>query len=151
MKKWKITEEMKQAAKNVFAAMAWVETVKPIVNGYKKKILNENVFNFDGEKKRIINIKNDYRMSNVDFDNYLHLCNIERKKAGLTVENEEFCPLLVAEKIESDTKIILCDVMEPVTGIKYWNVSKNFKSYRKYFDLILGLLAPYIDQHYQKK
>jgi hypothetical protein len=36
-----IKPEMIEAGRQVFVAMAWVDTVKPIVKGYQQKILDE--------------------------------------------------------------------------------------------------------------
>lgn len=152
MKDFNPTQEMKQAAETVFLAMAWTQTVEPVVKGYQQKILNDYVFNYAlewverGEKEgRITNIRDTYLMTNEDFKRYMHLQNIERKKAGLHVENEEFCPLLVAESLERDAKREMVKTMECVTGITCDQLTMNLERYRKYVELTLQLLAPFVE------
>ena len=142
-----ITEEMKTAAKAVFMAMALVKTIKPIVEGYQRKIINE-MKPLDRYKGQIItNPNQSYQMGDSDFKIYLTRCNEERIKAGLKVENEEYCPLLVAEELQRKAERVFIDVMEPITHLSADRVlcSQNgLDNYHKLIDLSLRLLTPYV-------
>lgn len=154
-KQFKPSPEMVQAAKNVFIAMAYTETIRPIVEGYQKKVLNFFQFKNNGELKRlskrfpeikervILNPKESYLLDDEDFKIYLAECNIEREKAGLKVDNPDFCPLLVAESLERDAKRCLVETMETITGIETSILTGHLEEYKKVVDLTLRLLAPY--------
>jgi hypothetical protein len=148
-----ITEEMKQAAKTLFKAMAFTQTIKPIVRGYQQKIIDEikpqtNTKYAWTKKYTITKPEDAYLMSDEDFQVYLKRCNEERIKAKLHVENEEFCPLLVAEDLQRQAERAFIETMEPITHLTPDRVlcSKNgLENYRKLIDLSLRLLAPYVD------
>ena len=48
-----LTEPMIEATKTLLAAMAWVRTVRPIVRGYQKKILEKHQFTNKGTAKTV--------------------------------------------------------------------------------------------------
>ncbi len=147
------SQDMISAATAVFTAMAYVQTIEPIVRGYQKKILDKYKFKIDKrwtENKRrnpgiITDPKRAYLMSDDDFKFYLEELNEERKKAGLRVENPEFCPLLVAEDILNKAEFLLCQAMEPITKITHDQIMRSgLDKYKKYIDLSLKLLAPFV-------
>ena len=151
-----ITEDMKQAAKTVFMAMAFTETIRPIVEGYQQKIINEmkpqvnerDSKNYQMEFKTITNPKHSYLMNNTDFKIYLKRCNEERIKAKLHVENEEYCPLLVAEDLQRQAERAFIDIMEPITHLSADRVlcSKDgLDNYKKLIDISLRLLASFVN------
>lgn len=151
MKKQKFnpTPEMIEAAQTLFAAMAWEETVGPIVIEYQKKVLAEKVYMTDAEKfngriekKRITDPKDTYRMNDKDFDEYHEKIKRERDKAGLYVKSDDHCPLLVAENLRRQARLVLVDVMTPITGIKSENIWKT-EHLQQFEDLTLKLLAPW--------
>ncbi len=157
-----ITDDMKQAAKNVFMAMAFTQTIRPIVEGYQRQILKEmqpqvnekDAKNYRLGFKIITDPKHTYLMNNTDFQAYLKRCNEERIKAKLKVESEEFCPLLVAEHLQSQAEHAFIEAMEPITHLTPDRVlcSKNgLENYRKLLDISLRLLAPYVDKNYRSK
>jgi hypothetical protein len=118
-----ITLDMKVAAKNVFMAMAFTQTIRPIVEGYQQKILNEMKpivsakFFKMGFDKKITNSNDTYLMNESDFQTYLKRCNEERIKAKLHVDNEEYCPLLVAEELQRKAERLFIETMEPITHL----------------------------------
>lgn len=150
------TYDMIQAVKAVFVCMAAVETIKPIVRGYQEKILaymqagpaekwcqRENGMKPDDI---ILAPEQAYLLDDDDWTWYLAECNKERKKAKLHVENEEFCPLLVAENNLRKARKLLIDAMEPLTGIKFDDLFTDFpNNYNKYIDLSLRLLVSFLD------
>jgi hypothetical protein len=151
-----ITQDMKQAAKNLFMAMAFTETIRPIVEGYQRKIINEmkpQVNERDSKISRlgfktITEPKHSYLMNNTDFKIYLNRCNEERIKAGLKVKNDEYCPLLVAEDLQRQAERVFVETMEPITHLTADKVlcSKDgLANYKQLIDISLRLLAPYVD------
>jgi hypothetical protein len=148
-----ITPEMKQAAKTVFKAMAFAQTIRPIVEGYQQKIIDEIKPRVDpkhgwAKNKTVTTFKDSCLMCDEDFKIYLKRCNEERIKAKLHVDNEEFCPLLVAEDLQRQAERAFIEAMEPITHLTLDKVlcSKNgLENYRKLIDLSLRLLAPYVD------
>lgn len=147
-----ITNEMKQAAKTVFMAMAFTQTIRPIVEEYQKRIIQEIKPIVADEFKQIgfttiTESKDSYLMNETDFKTYLTRCNEERIKAKLHVDNVEFCPLLVAEDLQRQADRTFIDVMEPITHLTTDKVlcsNNGLANYKKLIDLSLRLVAPYV-------
>ena len=146
-----ITPEMKQAAKNVFKAMAFTKIIQPIVEGYQQKIIDELKPQVDPDFKEIgfttiTKPKDSYLMADTDFQIYLKRCNEERIKAKLHVDNEEFCPLLVAKDLQNQAERAFIEAMEPITHLTPDRVlCAGLDKYNQLLDLSLRLLAPYVD------
>lgn len=145
------TSNMVLAAENVFKAMAFEQTVRPIVEAYQKAILAEGKWVVREEFARnlaqevITDSKHSYLMSDADFAVYVTKCNVERDKAGLVVELDEQCPLLVAENILMQAKRGMMTVMSDITKIKEPS-ALPLKEYKKLVELTLQLLAPFIEK-----
>ena len=138
-----------EAAAEVFINMAWVETVKPIVKGYQIKVLEGLQIPLSKYDKRIItNPDRSYLMSNKDFDTYARLTNEARIKAGLKVDNPDFCPLLVAESDLIDVQTTFIKTMEPLTHIKKNDLlccKNGLERYKQYLDMMLTLISHHVD------
>ena len=143
------TPDMIAAAKTVFMAKAWVDTIRPVVEGYKKVILAKHGWHIDEKwidkgmtDKVILDPEHAYELSDQDFAIYLKEVKEARIQSGLKVDNEDFCPLLVAERLEMEAIRSLLTTMISITKIdpddvygEHWN---------KLTDLTLRLLAPYV-------
>ena len=147
-----INQEILDATKEVLINMAWVETVKPIVTGYQKAILDRHQFKVVKKYRDtsidevILDPDSSYLMSDTDFAIYLAECNQARINAGLKVESEEFCPLLVAENNLRKARHKLIDLMAPVTSIKFDMLFQSYPdNYNKYLDLVLKLVVPMVE------
>lgn len=149
-----VTSEMIQGANDVCVAQAWVQTVKPIVEGYQKEILGRHQFTNKGEQERlknskrgpiaervILNPKDSFLLSDVDFEVYHNECKKARDLANLKVENDEQCPLLVAEWNEIKAKREFIDAMTPITGFTADQATYSLEYFKKAVDLCLGLVA----------
>lgn len=134
------------AAEAVLMAKAYVETLRPVVEGYQRKILNEHHWHIAkkwvdmGEDDEVITDPNHtYLMEDEDFKEYLRLIRIEQDKAGLKTDNPDHCPLLVAEHLESQAKHVLIEEAESITGISFDDIMRKFSLYNQYVDLLLSL------------
>jgi hypothetical protein len=145
-----ITQDMKQAAKNVFMAMAFTKTIRPIVEGYQQRIIDEIKPEVKAEFQRIgfttiTKPKDSYLMNDTDFHVYLKRCNEERIKSGLRVESDDYCPLLVAEDLQRQAEHAFIESMVPITHLTPEKVlNTGLDNYEKLLDLSLRLLAPYV-------
>lgn len=156
-KNWKPTAEMVRAAENCFAAMAFTETIRPIVGGYQRRILAEMQAplaeewkrrNIAGDEPIILDPAHTYLMESNDFQAYLARCREEQAKAGLYTDSPEYCPLLVAENLQMDAEHAMIDVMVPVTGItreKIFGSAHSLKNLKKLIDLSLRLMVQFCD------
>lgn len=141
--------EIVAAGKAVFKCMALVETLEPVVNGYKRRILADMKAHIDKEwinkgmkDEVVLDPKHAYLLSETDFAEYLDHCDFEMEKAHLKVEEKGQCPLLVAEHYLVKAKHLLIEVMEPITGIKHEDLFRHgLKDYDKYIDLTLRMVA----------
>jgi len=146
MKNFKPSKEMIEATEALLTAMVFCETIRPIVEGYKKKYIDNHSL-LDDEGKRITDIKYAWLIDDEDFKKYQAYCNQKRIENNLHVENEECCPLLVAETHVREAKRELINIMEPITKISFKDLStsKDFlETYDKLIDLNLKLLTPFV-------
>lgn len=139
------TEGMREAAKEVFTAMAYTKTIRGIVEPYRNRILVEikavNVETGEPVTKDF----DAYLMSDEQFNLYVKRCNEERIKAGLKVECEGYCPLLVAEELERKAKRALIKALNPITGVDVDGLlCLGMDNYHKYVDLSLRLMASFV-------
>lgn len=150
---------MIEAAENLFVAMAFEQTVRPIVEGYQRKILTERIWRCAPEyleranrrapdealDSQITDIKLAWTMEKADFALYVERCNEERIAAGLVVETEAHCPLLVAQDTTRKAKYALCDAMASVTKMPADSaVTLKREDYERMIDVSLRLLAPFV-------
>jgi len=145
MKKFKPTTDMIESAKTLLMAMAYVETIAPTVKAYRKKCLDEvkGINRYDGSI--VTDIELDYQLTDEDFQRYLILTKKERDLAGFKVEDDDFCPLLVAEHMVTKAQWALIESMEVITGIKQDKLlCSGMENYKKYIDLTLRLLIPFV-------
>jgi hypothetical protein len=157
MKTFIPSPEMIRAAENCFAAMAFTETIRPIVEGYQREILEYEKYPYNPKMMLrrekapadyISNLKHTYMLTDEDAKHYYKRCNEERIKAKLHVDSEEYCPLLVAEHLQRDAEHALIDVMFPITHISremIWNGSNALEHLKKLLDLTLRLMAGFVD------
>jgi hypothetical protein len=147
-----ITQDMIKAAETLFLAMAYTQTIRPIVEGYQKRIIAEikpEVCEKFSEFATITitEAKDTYLMNDNDFQVYLKRCAEEAHKAGFKIPNDDYCPLLIAESLERDAEHALIKAMLPITHITKDMVlcSENgLANYKKLIDLSLQLLAPFV-------
>lgn len=150
---------MIQAAENVFAAMAFEQTLRPIVEGYQRKILSERTWRCAPEylerairrsldepvESHVTDIKLTWTMEKTDFARFIKRCDEERLAAGLFVENEAHCSLLVAEDTTRKAKYALFKAMASITKITADSaVTLKHADRDKLTDLSLRLLAPFV-------
>jgi len=127
------------AAESVFMCMAAVQTIRPIVENYQRKVLRDL-----GYGHTPLNLT--YTLPDAVFAVFHERCQQEREAAGLHVDDPEFCPLLVAEHLLSQAQHLFVDVMEPVSGISFDQIFRSpnaLDHYGRLVDLNLRLLAPY--------
>ena len=151
---------MIEAARTVFSAMAYTATVRPVVEGYQRAVLERNRwtnqafveqvktrFAERGVEKDlpvevILNPNRTSELSEADFSSYLEEVEKERIKAKLSISNPGECPLLVAENLQVQAERVLIDLCEPLTGIKAEQASYSLKLRERYLDLLLKIFAP---------
>lgn len=155
------TPEMIDAAKAVFLSMAYVETVREVIEPIQNRLLQENHYKMDinrftrseGDAEQFTALHGIYcrkwselyLIFDEDMTDLMIKANYEYQKAGFKIELN-YCPLLVAESTEREAKRLLIDIMQPVTGMTTDNVlcSKNgLENYKKLVELTLRLLAPF--------
>lgn len=141
------TNQMIAACKSTLMAIAYTQTVRPIVEGYQKKNL-EIIKPLDDEGKLITDLKHTYRMNDKDFNDYLDFCHEDAIKNGFEVKERGYCPLLIAENLERQSKRLLIDVMKDHTGLEGLDADKlicsGLDNYNKAVELTLNLLTKYV-------
>lgn len=153
--KFKPTDEMIAAAEAVFAAKALVLQMTTIVLGYQSRILAEHQWMpakewQEGERpflEPITNPKDSYLLEENDFLTYLDLCNKARMQAGLVIEKEGQCPLLVAQDLERRATRHLFDVFEQINKFSYSDILQSrdcIENIIRATSLMLTLMAPFV-------
>ena len=145
MKKFKPTTDMIESAKTLLMAMAYVQTIAPTVKAYRKKALDEvkGINRYDGTV--VSDIELDYQLTDEDFLRYLALTKKYRDAEGLKVDDDDYCPLLVAEHLVTKAQWALIESMEVITGIKQDELlCSGMENYKKYIYLTLRLLIPFV-------
>ena len=145
------TTDMIIATKAVFMAKAWVLTIRPIVEGYQREILARHNWHIAkrwtgkglNTDRIITDHRHTYLLEDEDFKTYQQKSIEARKKAGLEVINDDFCPLLVAENMERMAVRAMLNTMTPFTKLDpddVWDI----EDYHKLTELTLSLLAPFV-------
>jgi hypothetical protein len=137
------------AMKGLFQAIAYTETLRPIIEGKQREIIEFYKFEISEENRRneemkiISEPKNMYLSSEQDFKIYCDelqlfyysdLCPVKPSKLGL-------CPLLEAEHLVRRIKWELADFFAPVMGMNCDQLTRNLKNWESYWDIMLGLFA----------
>lgn len=151
-----VTPAMIAACKKLLLARTWLSTVEPIVRGYERKILeglqftNRREFEKYGEKfpecklHVITEPKQSYLLADEDFQVYWQLCKLARDAAKLVVEQDDFCPLCVAEHEVSKAERALLDAMKPITTLSADDLSGSLEYWRKGVELCIGAVAAWL-------
>lgn len=149
--------DMISAAEDVFKAMAYVGTIRPIVVKYQTEILQQGQWRIRPKyadrlgDKVILDPEDSYLMSEEDLAVYIDRCKVARNQAGLRVDHDGQCPLLVAETLLGKAKRALLDVMEPVTRLPADRLlNAGMDKYNSGVELTLQLLAPFVNPKLEK-
>lgn len=158
-----ITSDMVEAANTFCLAKAFVQTVRPVVDGYQKEVLALNQFTNKGEIARmaegaakrgrepiqideavVLDPEYVFLLSDEDFKSFWAQCLERQKAAGLVTKSDQECPLLVAESHEREARRLFVDAMKPITKMDsdMLMASKNgFENFTKAAELSLHLLG----------
>lgn len=155
---FKPTPAMITAAEALFIALAYEQHIRPIVEGYQRKVLAERRWEVDpamqmtdGVVEYVTDIKSAWLMSNSDHALYHQRCNEERIAAQISSaiddnrSQDDCCPLLVAEEAVRQARFCLCDAMAGITKIDGARAVTLASAHQdKLVDLSLRLLAPFV-------
>ena len=152
MQKFEPTPSMVDAAQAVFLTIAFVQTIRPVVLKYQTEILAKGQWHIKPEfaprlgDTVVLDPKGSYLMSDEDFAKYDAQCKLARVTANLHVDKEGHCPLCVAEDMQRQAEHALVAAMmfelPTVTVDKL--LQAGMDKYKKYIDLTLKLLAPFV-------
>ena len=145
-KRSKITPEMIQAAQTLFMSMAATDTIRVVVLAYQQKEIDimMPLNRYDGSL--ITSPEHDYAMCDEDFRIYFAAIKKHRDAAGLKVNNDDECPLLVAESIQRDAERNMINALYPIIKLSVDDILLNkdgLSLYKEVIDLSLKLLAPF--------
>jgi len=152
MKTFKPTTSQISIANTVFKAMAYEQCVRPIVEGYQRRILADlqsppalDYGDDSSAPKIVLEPKHSYLLPDDVFKVYHARCQKARDAAGFKVDHPDKCPLLIAEHLVIQAKQALIEEMEPVTGLSLDMLTQaGLDNYHQYIELTLKLLAPFV-------
>lgn len=152
MKNFLPSQEMIAATESVFLNMAVVETIRPIVRGYQRKILLKHKMKYAKESVQkhfgscyLTDPDHVYLLSDSDFKVYLAECRKEQEKARLKTDNPEHGPLLVAENNLRKAENLLMDSFEPLTGLKSSDINMRFDTRTRFLELTLSYMNRFVN------
>tara|TARA_B100002049_G_scaffold164967_1_gene123765 strand:- start:9047 stop:9571 length:525 start_codon:yes stop_codon:yes gene_type:complete len=158
--------ELQEAAETLIAAKAFVQTIKPVVDEYRQKILNTHRFEIAPEHRErryspedfvILDERFTYLMSDEDAQKYFKLLQEQHIKHGFSYllqkyddwETNFYCPLLIAESMEREARTALIEASKYIHGIDQKKVYK-IDALKKIADLTLRYVAPFLDAEKMK-
>jgi hypothetical protein len=154
LKKMAADKDCIKVATALFQAVAYEQTVREIIQPKQEEVVRFFRFKVDSEKKKTLSryklqeyiekASDMYLASDEDFNLYMAEMDKFHREQGFKKPSAEYCPLLMAESLTRKTRVQVADFLEPYTGISYDMVSGSLENYRKYFDLIMHIFAPYI-------
>ena len=135
--------------RTLFAAIAYYETVKGIIEPKQREILARHQWKpaADFQERRggnddpILDPKRSYLLADSDFEVYDRELKAFYPTVGFPDMGEK-CPLLVAEGQVREVKMQVADYLEPYFGFGYDRISiKKQETYNQYYDLLLQMFA----------
>lgn len=140
------TREMLNCAKDILIKKAYVDTIKPVILGIQKDVLEQQQYRNEVDNKIITDPKYDWTMGLSKHEEYCKLVSAKYRESGFEFE-EAYCPLLIAEHDLRIANSKLVDSMEQITNISKSDlISKGLDKYNDYIDITLKLLINYIDR-----
>ena len=152
------TEAQIRSAELVFNCMALIATIRPVVEGYQRRILEENRWPISAEWSErarplsasdglILEPKDSYLLDDENSAKYFALCAAARTAVGLSVERPGNCPLLEAESALVKAQHLLLQEMESASPLTLKLVlAGSMEDYRKAIELNLRLLSPFVSR-----
>ncbi len=146
-----ITNDMIAAGKSVFLAMAHEQLVRPIVEGYEARILEENNFQYGDEWRehgiagKVTERKKTFLMDKDDFQAFIELTYQARDAHNLKVSGPDNCPLLEAEYLRMQAENKLLQQVAKLPGME--SLGKAFvtvEQRKQAIEAALGLLTPFV-------
>lgn len=146
----KPTKELIEAVKNLLAAKALVQVVEPIVTKYETEILANHQFTIDPQyvteeietNQVILRSFDAYLLKEDDYKVYETERRAEMKAAGFEMDNEEKCPLLVAQNKEFKAKRSVLAEGKYITNLNPEDIY-NLKDRNKMIELLTGFVVAY--------
>ncbi len=150
---FKPTQEQIRNCELVFLNMAKVDTIRPIVEKYQKKILEKHKFEAKRKDEReflyketflkyISEPKHSYLMKDSDSKIYFKELEDAHLEHGFNVK-KDYCPLLIAESDLIDAKRNFVNSMASLTNIKWKDVTK-LEHYSQIVELNLKFMVKFI-------
>ena len=123
MKTPTLTPALIAAVKSHLMAKAYTETIRPIVVGYQKEILERHKFPYKEDREMgeyVDNPSLDYLMADKDSD--IYYAELDKAKAlhpfGKDLE-PGFCPLLIAENLQRQACQLMINEAAYIIGFSY--------------------------------
>lgn len=122
------------------------DSIQEKYNKTKDRVLNQGNFIDEDTKERIICHKDDYNMSEKQYEVYCQLLHIEQQTEGIYTDNWDIDPMAEYEKklIQAEDELIIYGINLLMGTTEYYDVINNFNirslSHRK---KILDILLKY--------
>lgn len=125
MTQYQANEEQIRLSEALLLAMANEDVIRPIVEGYETRILEEYRFKIDPkwteigvEDHVILHRKETFLLSDSDAKKFFEACFAARDEAGLEVDRPDNCPLLEAENLRISAENALIKSLACIPGLE---------------------------------
>jgi len=156
IKNFKPTGEMLKSAELVFLNMAYVGTIKPIVEKYQNEALHKFKFQYKRKDDRefyykktgfnyVVDDEHTYMIKDKDFKIYLKEMEKQHKEHGFNVK-KNYCPLLIAKDNLRQSENLLMSSFECITGLKSSEINMKLDTRKKFLDLTLNYMSRFINK-----
>ena len=127
----------------IFQAIAYCETLRPVIEGKKAEILTFYKFADKRTGETIDEPKQVYRLNDEDFEIYLKEMKAFYFSPACPVKpsKPDNCPLLEAESLVRETKRQVLELLAPQMGFEPESLFYNLKAYNQFWELMLSLFA----------
>jgi len=148
----------------MFAAKAYVEAVRAVIEPKQIEVLEFYQFPISAEVKKVYDNRNitDYP-SVILHPKYLYLMSADdvklyceemkkfHQEKGFKLDNPDHCPLLVAESLQREVNRHAVDFFEPYFGLNSDKLlCAGLDEFKKFIELLMSIFAPAVQEYNEK-
>ena len=146
-----VTPAVKHSVNAYLLARAYAETMRDKIDEIQRQILSEIPLINPKDGERITEPKYSWTCTDEELmTEYFAECNIREREAKLKPEDmeDDFCPALVAENIQTDTEWLIFDAAAEMLKLDFDGkelhhrlLCRGLDEMKKFIDLVVGLVV----------
>jgi hypothetical protein len=150
-KNFKPSDELIRLAVLYFKAMAYTESIRPAIVKIQTDLLKEGGYLSKYDGKLIESPDVSYEMPENESKDYFNKLHHKYLEAGFHIKTFGNCPLLVAEELQRQARnLMIGQSAELNPDFPIDKLYSDMENLKQYTELLLRLLAPYVDEVIKK-